>query len=119
MSFAFEKLNIWKLALSLSNKIDMMAKTFPKIEMYSLSSQVKRAADSVVLNIAEGSTLLSRIEFRRFLVMANRSGLEVVACLYIALSRKYITEPLFHELYNDYLALTKQTQALIKTLSPN
>ena len=48
MAFRFEDLKVWQNALSNSNEIDMMVKSFPKEELYSLSSQMKRAADSVV-----------------------------------------------------------------------
>lgn len=119
MSFKFEKLKVWNVALDLSNEIDKMALTFPRHELYSLSSQIKRAADSVVLNIAEGSTLQTDAEFRRFLVMANRSAIEVVACLHITSKRAYIDETLFNHLYNGYLALVRQIQALIKSLTKN
>lgn len=93
-----------------------MTLSFPKRELYSLSSQVKRAVDSVVLNIAEGSTLQSNAEFKRFLVIANRSALEVVACLYMAVRRKYIDEAVFKKLYDGYLNLIRQIQALINSL---
>ncbi|MEI9934700.1 MAG: four helix bundle protein [Ferruginibacter sp.] len=116
MSFKFENLKVWHSALDLSEKINLLTKSFPKEEMYILTSQFKRAADSVVLNIAEGSTLHSNAEFIRFLVMANRSAIEVVACLYIAKKRTYINEGLFSEYYNDYLSLVKQIQALINSI---
>src|SRR5688572_22511211 len=92
MAFRFEDLRIFQSAVLLSNKIDGLTGSFPKKEMYSLGSQIKRAADSVVLNIAEGSTGQSKPEFKRFLRIALRSGIEVVACLYLAFSRKYISE---------------------------
>lgn len=44
------------MAADLSNEIDLVTKKFPKEERFSLANQVERAADSVVLNIAEGST---------------------------------------------------------------
>ena len=116
MSFKFEKLNVWHEALELSDKVHLLTRTFPKEEMFSLVSQIKRAADSVVLNIAEGSTLQSDAEFRRFLIIANRSGIEVVACLYIAKKRNYIDDLKFTGLYNDYLVLTKKIQSLINSL---
>jgi four helix bundle protein len=56
MAFRFEELKVWHIAADLSNEIDLLARKFPKIELFSLTSQIKRAADSVVLNIAEGST---------------------------------------------------------------
>jgi four helix bundle protein len=116
MSFKFEKLNVWNLALTLSDEVDRIALLFPKHELYSLSTQIKRAADSVVLNIAEGSTLQSNREFKRFLIIANRSALEVVACLHISVRRKYIDQKQFANLYDGYLNLVRQIQAFIKSL---
>lgn len=117
MAFKFEQLRIWNIALELSDEIDKVALGFPKHELYSLGTQIKRAADSVVLNIAEGSTLQSNNEFKRFLIIANRSGLEVVACLYIAKRRNYITDERFNQLYQSYLSLVRQVQALINSLT--
>lgn len=90
MAFRFEDLRVWQSALRLSNEIDIITESFPKKELYSLSSQIKRAADSVVLNIAEGSTGQSKPEFKRFLRIALRSAIEVVACLFVAKTRRYI-----------------------------
>ncbi len=84
MSFKFENLKIWQTALCLSGEVADMVKTFPKDELFILTSQIKRAADSILLNITEGSTLHTNAEFRRFLIIANRSGLEVIGCLYLA-----------------------------------
>ncbi len=50
MPFKFENLKIWKLALDLADEISDMVKSFPKDELFILTSQIKRAADSVVLN---------------------------------------------------------------------
>lgn len=46
MAFKFENLKVWHLAADLSNQIDILTKSFPAEEKYSLSSQIKRAADS-------------------------------------------------------------------------
>ena len=53
MPFKFENLKVWQLALDLSGEISDMLKAFPKDELFILTSQIKRAADSVVLNITE------------------------------------------------------------------
>lgn len=66
MSFRFENLEVWQLALKLSNEVDMLSQKFPEREKFSLSSQIKSAADSIVLNIAEGSTGQSKAEFKDF-----------------------------------------------------
>jgi len=49
MAFRFEDLKVWHIAADLSNEIDLLAKTFPVEERFSLATQMKRAADSVVL----------------------------------------------------------------------
>jgi len=117
MAFKFENLRIWHLSLELTDDIDLLAQTFPKHEIYSLSSQIRRAANSVSLNIVEGSTGLTNAEFKRFLVIANRSALEVVGCLYLAKRRSYISDEKFSELYSKIETLVKMIQALINTLN--
>lgn len=117
MSFKFETLRVWQLSLDLSDKIDSITKKFPKDELYILTSQIKRAADSVNLNIAEGSTGQSNDEFKRFLGYSIRSGIEVVACLYLSKRRKYIDEVVFQELYDSLDSLIKSIQALRNSLN--
>lgn len=107
MAFRFEELKVWHMAFDLANEIDVLAKAFPKVEMFSLTSQIKRAADSVVLNIAEGSTGQTVPEFKRFLDIALRSAIEVVACLFLSRKRKYIKETEFQNLYSSYEVLCK------------
>ena len=112
MAFRFESLIVWQNALLYSNEIDLIVKSFPREERYSLSSQMKRAADSVVLNIAEGSTGQSIPEYKRFLGIALRSAIEVVACLFIAHSRNYISEEIFRKQYELYEVLCKMITKL-------
>lgn len=119
MAFKFEQLKIWHLALELDGEISTLVKSFPKDELFILTSQVKRAADSVLLNITEGPTLQSKKEFSRFLIIANRSGLEVIACLYLARQRQFIDEQQFLDFYNKYEKLIAMIQTLIKTLNIN
>ena len=71
MAFKFEKLIVWQKSLDLSDEVNQLTKTFPKDEIYVLASQIKRAADSVSLNIAEGLNWSeSNPEFNRFLAIA-------------------------------------------------
>jgi four helix bundle protein len=117
MPFKFENLKVWQASLELADEVDKVALSFPKHELYSLSSQIKRAADSVSLNIVEGSTGLSNPEFVRFLRIANRSALEVVGCLFLAKRRNYIEEEKFNQLYQMIATLVKMIQALINSLT--
>ena len=112
MAFRFEDLQVWQKAIDLGEQINQLAKNFPKEEIYVLTSQIKRAADSVVLNIAEGSTGQSKSVFKMFLSYSLRSAIEVVSCLFIAKKRGYINDSLFSELYSEYEILVKMITAL-------
>ncbi|MEQ1676712.1 MAG: four helix bundle protein [Chitinophagaceae bacterium] len=99
MAFKFERLIVWQKAVDLSDVVNQVTKGFPKDEIYVLTSQMKRAADSVSLNIAEGSTGQSTPEFKRFLGIALRSAVEVVGCIFLASRRKYISQTDFDKVY--------------------
>lgn len=98
--FKFEGLHIWQDAMELGEIINGMAESFPKKEIYNLSSQICRAVDSVALNISEGSIIQSKPEFRKFLGYSARSLAEVVTCLHKARRRNYVPPETFEELYN-------------------
>jgi four helix bundle protein len=99
MEFKFEKLMIWQKAMELGEQINILAEKFPKQELYNLSSQIRRAADSVALNISEGSIGQSVPEFRKFMNYSIRSLAEVVTSLFKAKNRNYISEGEFKSLY--------------------
>lgn len=110
MPFKFENLQIWQLAIDLSFEIHNLTRTFPKEELFILTSQMKRAADSVALNIAEGSTGQSDPEQRKFIGYAQRSAIEVVSCLHIGKRRGLITEEQFVVHYNSLDKLVAMIQ---------
>ena len=99
MAFKFEKLIVWQKSVDLSNAVHELTRSFPKEELFILTSQIKRAADSVSLNIAEGSTGQSNAEFNKFLGYALRSDIEVVSCLYLARKRNLIDDEKFTSIY--------------------
>ena len=94
-------------SISIIKRIDTILKSFPKAEMFSLGPQIKRAANSVVLNIAEGSTGQTKPEFKRFLGMSLRSAIEVVSCLYTAKARFYINEIEFKNIMKNMNSFVK------------
>ncbi len=100
MSFKFENLIIWQLAMDYGENINNLSEKFPKKELYNLSSQVLRAVDSIALNISEGSIGQSDPEFRKFVGYWIRSLAEVVTGLYKAKRRGYISEEEFREQYD-------------------
>ncbi|MBC7653447.1 MAG: four helix bundle protein [Oligoflexus sp.] len=101
MAFKFENLKVWQKSLDLTEQIDLLTKTFPSNEKYVLVDQIRRAGDSISLNIAEGSTNQSNAEFKRFLTYSIRSNIEVVGCLHLGKRRKIITISDFDKIYNE------------------
>lgn len=112
MAFKFEELRVWEIAINLSAEVSKLIKIFPAEERFVLSSQIQRAADSVALNIAEGSTGQSNAEFKKFLGYSIRSAIEVVSCLYLGRKRGIINEEEFSRLYASYESLIIKIQAL-------
>ena len=110
---------VWQKAADLSEMVNELVKNFPKDELYVLSSQFKRAADAISLNIAEGSTSQTNPEFNRFLGYALRSDMEVVGCLHLARRRQYITSNEFDVLYEKCEELLVMIHALQKSLGRN
>ena len=90
MRYKFEDLDVWNIALDLSDLIFDLANELPDEERYNLISQINRAATSIALNIAEGSTSQSDGEQSRFLGYAIRSLIEVIGCLRIIERRNYV-----------------------------
>ena len=91
MKGRFEDLEIWKEARKLTNRVYDLSGSPAFANDYGLRDQIRRAAVSVLSNIAEGSDA----EFGRFLLIAKGSAGEVRAQLYVALDRGYIDESAF------------------------
>jgi four helix bundle protein len=119
MPFKFEKLEVYQLALAYVDLIYELSAQLPKSEEYNLKSQIVRAATSVALNIAEGSTAQSDPEQNRFLGMAVRSVLETVACQHIIRRRKFITAiALLDKAEEDARILAAKLHAFRNSLQP-
>ena len=117
MSFRFENLEVWQIGRVFTNEIYTATKGFPKDEVFGLTNQLRRAAVSVILNIAEGSDRKSDLEFIRFLRISMASLEEVVSCLYIAMDQGWLTQDIFQKLYNSANQLASKLHSLIHHLS--
>lgn len=116
--YEFERLEVYKLALDYIDLIYDAADKLPPTERYNLISQIKRAATSIALNIAEGSTGQSDPEQGRFLSMAVRSLLETVACQHIIRRRGYLKAypSLVRQLESAGQTLARKLQAMRKSV---
>lgn len=90
--YNFENLEIYKLAENLSLDVYAAVKELPKEELYGLTSQIKRAITSVLLNIAEGSSISSRKDFAHFIDISIGSLFESKASLLLVRKLNYISE---------------------------
>ena len=119
MKYKFENLEVWQLSLEYVDSAYRVARLFPKEEEYNLKSQLIRAATSVSLNLAEGSTGQTDIEFARFVGLALRSLVETVACLRLAERRGYLSdEALLRLMDHQAEKLFIKLQALRTSLDP-
>lgn len=117
-SYKFEKLKVWAVSLELIDHVYEVAEALPDLEKYNLSSQIIRAATSISLNIAEGSTSQSDAEQGRFLGYAIRSLVEVIACFRIIEKRNYIkNKDLIENIDKTTLSLFKQLQSFKRKLT--
>lgn len=94
----YKRLRAWQKADLLAKEVYEASVTFPKEEIYSLTSQLRRAALSVPTNIVEGYARVNKNEFRRFLLIALGSLAETEYLLGFALSQGYIKKRKFDEL---------------------
>jgi four helix bundle protein len=113
----FEKLEVWQLALDYVDACYAIASQLPDHEKYNLTSQLRRAAVSITLNIAEGSTSQTDPEQARFLRFAIRSLIETVACQHLIHRRGYLRDatPL-REAYQESEKLVAKLQALRRAI---
>lgn len=86
MATVLEDLLVWRRAIELSTELYKLTRSFPREEVYGLTSQLRRAGVSVASNIAEGYGRGTRGEYRNFLGIARGSALEVQTHLVIARS---------------------------------
>jgi four helix bundle protein len=97
----FEDIEAWKKARELAREIYAISNEGPFARDFGLRDQIRRAAVSVMSNIAEGFERGGDVEFRRFLAIAKGSAGEVKAQLYVALDADLIDQVQFDSLYKQ------------------
>ena len=117
MPYKFEQLEVWQLSVEYTDLIYILAEKLPHSEEYNLKSQIIRAATSISLNIAEGSTGQTDAEQARFLGMAIRSLIETVACQHLIRHRGYLADTAYiTQVYEQSQILARKLQAFRKSL---
>lgn len=113
--FSFEDLIVYQKAMEFAELVNQQIQKFPRHELYSLSSQFQRAADSKSLNIAEGSAG-SDANFNRYLQISWESVHESVCASTKARIRNYITEEENEENRKRLTEISKMLTSLKKHL---
>lgn len=112
----YHKLVVWRKVREFIKLLYAITDRFPSNESFGLTSQVRRATLSVLLNIVEGDRRKSRKEFLRFLDTADASLVEVEACLEIALDLNYLTKADFENLEEKRKEIAIMLFSLIKAV---
>ena len=89
MSNGFRDLLVWQKSMQLAVEVYKLTKSFPREEVYGLTSQIRRSAISIPSNIAEGHGRLNVGEFRQFLGIARGSTYELQTQLELAQSLEF------------------------------
>ncbi len=116
MAFKFEQLRVWQEAVELTGAISSFTKSLPKEELFVLSSQIKWAANSIALNIAEGSTGQTTPEFKRFLEMALGSAFEIETQLTIIKELGLIENDIINKVFDTLETEQKMIGSLISKI---
>lgn len=114
----FQSLEIWKKSHSLVLSIYKITENdFPKSELFTLTTQIRRAASSIPTNIAEGCGRRTNKDFAHFIQMAIGSSSEVEYQLILAKDLKYITEETWKSLSKNITEIRKMMLSFNKKLS--
>lgn len=108
--YSFEKLEVWKLSMSLRKDVYQLVKNFPKDETFGLISQIKRSVSSIGACLAEGSGKITSKDKAHYTNMAYTTTLETLNHLIAAKDLDYISE-------EEYLLLRSQIELITTKLS--
>jgi four helix bundle protein len=112
----FHQLKVWEKAHQLALAIYKITGSFPKEEMYGLTSQIRRASMSIPTNIAEGCGRQTDAEFARFLQIGMGSASETEYLILLARDLGYISAEKFDNLHDATEEVKRMLASFLKTL---
>lgn len=112
--FAFEKLDIYHEAVDIAADVYRLTHDFPADERFGLTNQLRRAATSITLNIAEGSGRETGKDFAHFLILSRGSVYEVVAALQLSVQLGYLQAESLPAITNKVHILCAKITALAR-----
>jgi len=113
---SYRQLIVWQKGVALVTDLYRVTQTFPKNELYGLTSQIRRSAVSIPANIAEGQGRLTTGEFKQFLGHARGSMFELESHTLIARNLGYLPEPESQKITAQIHELGRLVNGLLKSL---
>jgi len=114
--YNFERLTVWQKAMDFCELVYKESKTFPKEEIFGLTSQLRRAVASIPLNISEGTACNSKREFKHFLNIALCSQYEVATIVRICQRLNFLNKDSFNKLSNALDEIGRLLHGLMNSL---
>lgn len=87
----YQKMAVWQKSMRLAKEINLLTRRLPRIEMFGLCDQMRRASVSIPSNIAEGAGRLSNRDMRHFLAIARGSANELETQLRLCVDFEYVS----------------------------
>ncbi|RLD27408.1 MAG: four helix bundle protein [Bacteroidetes bacterium] len=110
--YSFEKLDVWKEAISLAIKTYKVTDLLPSEEKFGLTSQMRRCSISVSSNLAEGTSRLTQKDKAHFMTIAYSSAIELLNQTIISKELKFISENNYINLRKDIESVTNKINSL-------
>lgn len=109
-------MKVWEKSHNLALSVYRVTGSFPREEVYSLTSQIRRACSSVPANIAEGCVKGSDAEFARYVIIALGSASELEYQLLLAHDLRFLSTMEHEELSGNVIEVKQMLTALLKKL---
>jgi four helix bundle protein len=113
--FNFEKLDVWQKAILYAGLIYRLSRAFPKSEQFGLTTQIRRAVNSIASNSAEGSAR-PPADFAKFLGYATGSLYEVVTQATIARNEAFLATADYEHVHKDAEEISRMPSGLRRSL---
>ncbi len=107
---SYRELDVWNVAIQLTERCYTVTRKFPRDEMDGITSQIRRSAVSIAANVAEGHGRIYVREYLRHLAVAKGSANELQTLIFIAFRLKYLGE-------SDYAELMKLQERVMQMLN--
>lgn len=108
---------VWQKSMVLVTNIYQISKTFPRDEIYGLTSQMRRCAISITSNLAEGYSRTSTNEFIHYLHISAGSLYELQTQMEIALNLNYLKKNDFNVFYEKTREIERMLSSLVRKLN--